>query len=150
LKEESPELHAAIEKAPGSTIFFHTRGKKVQQLAFSDVYQLEKQASRDADGGRGNLVLRSQGVKPIADKVFNVDEKRPRIAVAVGHDWLSLEGKLEYGMPGVKKALEVRGFDVRELLLRKNEGGGIGPHAVLTRDENKYQRLEEQVAALEK
>jgi hypothetical protein len=149
LKEESPALHAAIEQAPESTIFISARGK-VQQLAFRDVYQLEKRASQDANDGRGNLVLRYQGVEPLAHKVLNVDEKRPRVAVGVIHELLGLGGSDQWGMSAVKKVLAARGFDTRDVILKK-WGEPVGPEpAVLTYDESKFERLEAELDELDK
>jgi hypothetical protein len=149
LKDESPLLGAAIEKAPESTIFVAARGN-VQQLAFRDVYQLEKKASEEANGGRGNLVLRYQGVEPLAHKVLNVDEKRPRIAVGVVHEVLGLEGSEQWGMTAVKKVLAARGFDTRDVILKK-WGEPMGPEpAVLTYDESKHERLEAELDELDK
>src|SRR5262249_17510650 len=63
LTEHAPELREAIERTPENSVFFHTGGE-VQRLAFHDIYQLDKQASQDSNEGRGNLVLRYQGVEP--------------------------------------------------------------------------------------
>src|SRR5947209_5482754 len=99
LKKEAPALGKAIESAPENSIFFYSQGDspsgsaaegegKVQRLSFHDIYQLDKLASQEANGGRGNLVLRYQGVEPFARKVLNIDQKKPRVAVAVIHEIL--------------------------------------------------------------
>jgi hypothetical protein len=152
IDREAPALREAIDQAAENSLLFFADGR-VQRLGFHDVYELDKKASQEADGGRGNLVLLDQGVKPFADKILNVDEKRPRVAVAVIHELLSMEGSnevgMDLGMRGVKKALASRGIDARDVILKKwNEFTGPEP-AVLTYGENKYERLEEQIAELD-
>ena len=148
LTEQSKPLQEALDSASENCIFFYSDGK-VQHLGFNDVYELDKQASQDADGGRGNLVLLYQGVDPVARKILNIDEKRPRIGVAVIHEVLSTEGSEELGMVGMRKALAARGFDTRDLILKKwSEFTGPEP-AVFTYDESKYERLEEELAEVD-
>ncbi len=148
LTENAPELRDVIERTPENSIFFHANGK-VQRLAFHDIYQLDKQASQESNDGRGNLVLRYQGVEPFARKVLNIDEKQPRIAVGVVHEVLSLEGSEELGMGGVKKALAARGFASRDVILKKWSEFAPPEPAVFTYDENKLERLEDQFAELD-
>jgi hypothetical protein len=151
LKEEAPKLAEAIEQAPEDSIFFYADGK-VQRLAFHDVYQLDRKASQDANDGRGNLVLHYQGVEPFARKVLNVEEKRPRIGVGVIHEILGLENnedvQRELGMSGTKKALTSRGFDTRDIILKK-WGDGPPEPGVLTADENRYERLDSEITELD-
>jgi hypothetical protein len=151
LKTEAPRLAEAIEEAPEDSIFFYADGK-VQRLAFHDVYQLDRKASQEADSGRGNLVLHYQGVEPFARKVLDVEEKRPRIGLAVIHEILGLENadevNKELGMAGVKKALVSRGFDTRDIILKK-WGDGPPEPAVLTYGENRYEKLESEIAELD-
>ncbi len=146
------KLAEAIEQAPEDSIFFYADGK-VQRLAFHDVYQLDRQASKEANDGRGNLVLRYQGVEPFARKVLNVEEKRPRIGVGVIHEILGLENadeiNKELGMAGVKKALASRGFDTRDIILKKWGEGGPPEPAVLTYGENRFERLESEITELD-
>jgi hypothetical protein len=150
IKGEAPELAEAIEKAPENSIFFWTaEQKKLQRLSFNDVYQLDKTASQE---GQGNLVLNDQGVHGFARKVFNIEEKKPRIGVAVVHELLSVKtADPFYGMPGLKKSLEARGFDYRDVILKTKWGQGGRPEpGVLTHDENKFERLEAQAANFER
>src|SRR5207302_9984662 len=94
IKKQSAALGAAIDNAPENSIFFYSRiddKERIQRLAFYDVYQLDKQASQEANDKRGNLVLRFQGAEPFARKILNIEEKRPKIAVGVVHEYLSLE-----------------------------------------------------------
>ena len=81
LSEFAKELSKAIENAPENSIFFASMDdKKIQRLSFSDIYQLDKQASISEK----NLVLKYQGVKPFANKIFNIDEKKPRRGLGRG------------------------------------------------------------------
>jgi hypothetical protein len=148
LTEGAPELRESIERTPESSVFFYAGGK-VQRLGFQDIYQLDKQASQEANDGRGNLVLRYQGVEPFARKVLTLDEKQPRVAVGVVHEILGLDGSEELGMAGVKKTLAARGIDGRDVLLKKWSEFAPPEPAVFTYDENKLERLEEQITELE-
>jgi hypothetical protein len=145
LTNDAGPLREAIDQAPENSIFFYADGK-VQRLGFQDVFELDKQESEK----KGNLVLLYQGVEPFARKLLNVDEKRPRIAVATIHEVLSMEGAsdigTDLGMRGVQKALSVRGFDTRDVLLKK-WGGFTGPEAAaFTADESKFDKLEEDLS----
>jgi hypothetical protein len=150
LKADAPKLAEAIAQAPEDSIFFYADGH-VQRLAFHDVYQLDRKASQEANDGRGNLVLHYQGIEPFARKVLNVEEKRPRIGVAVIHEVLGMENadevNKELGMSGVKKALASRGFDTRDIILKK-WGDGPPEPAVLTYGENRFESLENEITEL--
>lgn len=149
LKKLPEVLRQAVNNAPENSIFFHHQGK-VQRLSFNDFYQLDKTASQEANDGKGNLVLRYQGVEPFAHKVLNVEEKKPRVAVGVIHEVLSMEGgSEEIGMGGVKKALEAHGFDTRDLILKKWSEFGPPEPAVLTFDESRLEQLDEQIKEIE-
>jgi hypothetical protein len=146
VERKAKELRATIESAPENSIFFFGGGK-VQSLTFNDFYQLNKTASQD----RGNLVLLNQGVKPFADKVLNVQEKRPKIGIAVIHEWLTAtEGYRDYGLAGLKKALTARGFDVQDVILKKWSRFAPPAPAVYSIDESKLDRLEERTAILDR
>jgi hypothetical protein len=148
LTHDDKTLRAAIDEAPDNTIFFSANGK-VTRLGFHDIYQLDKQSSQEANDGRGNLVLLYQGKEPFARKVLNIDEKKPRVAVAVIHEILSMEGSEELGMAGVKKTLTSRGFDTQDVILKKWSEFAPPEPAVLTFDESKLERLEEELAGLD-
>jgi len=140
------ELRQAIDKSPENSIFFHADGR-VQRLSFNDFYALDKTASQD---GRGNLVLRYYGVKPFADRVLNIDERRPRVAVGTIHEVLSLQGGTEdLGMTGVKKSLEANGFETRDVLLKKWEGPGGPEPATYTFEEGKLEQIDDQIASFQ-
>ncbi len=147
IKADAPELAEAIEKAPENSIFFHTREpKRVQRLSFSDIYQLDKEKSMAANEGAGNLVLNYQGPNTFARKVFNIEEKKPRVAFGVVHEWLGQEGREEYGMPGLRKILASRGFEGRDVILKYK---WPRPEAtVLDHQENRFEILEAQKGSL--
>jgi hypothetical protein len=146
LTRDDKALREAIDNAPENSIFFAADGK-VQRLSFNDFYELDKTASRDADNKRGNLVLLYQGVEPFARKVLNIDQKRPKVGIAVVHEWLTTEGPEEFGFAGLKKALNARGIDVRDVILKKWSEFAPAPEpAVYTYEESKSDRLEEQLA----
>lgn len=152
LTENAAPLRTAIDNAPENSIFFYApAADKVQRLSFNDFYLLDKTASQQANDGKGNLVLLYQGVEPFARKVLNIDEKRPTIGIGVIHEWLTTEGPEDFGMAGVKKALSARGFQVKDILLKKwFETDPKPPEpAVYTYEESKFERLEEELAELE-
>jgi len=148
LTRDDKNLRAAIDEAPDNTIFFAANGK-VTRLGFHDIYQLDKQSSQEANDGRGNLVLLYQGKEPFARKVLNIDEKKPRIALATIHEILSMEGSEELGMAGVKKTLTARGFDTQDVILKKWSEMAPPEPAALTYDESKLERLEEELAGID-
>src|SRR5262249_14621273 len=108
----------------------------------------EKADSREDGGGRGNLVLSYAGVKPVADRILNVEERKPRVGVLVVHEALSTEGDLNiYSLSGLRKALTAHGFDVRDVVL-KRWGGAVTP-AVDRLDDTKRDRLLDERDALD-
>jgi hypothetical protein len=164
ITRDRPELRKAIDEAPENSIFFHAHPRAeqggrelVQRLSFNEFYRLDKTASQNASGGRGNLVLLAQGsgadgrgIQPFADKVFNLDERRPRIGIAVIHEYLTSRGPEEYGVPGLKKALTAHGFEVRDVVLRQGWGAGVPTPAVSTYEESKLDRLEGRLRVLDR
>ena len=139
LTKDAPELRRAVDAAPENTLFFRTGGH-VQAMSFDEFYRLEKADSRSADGGRGNLVLDYAGVRPLADRILNVEERRPRVGVLVVHEALTTDGELDiYTLSGLRKTLTAHGFDVRDVVL-KSWAGAITP-AVDRLDDSKLSRL---------
>ncbi len=125
------ELRAAIESAPENSIVFHSDGK-VQRLSFSEFYLLDKTASRPAitlgDGKivteTKNLVLLPQGVRPFADRVLRLGEKKPKVGLAVIHPYLSSKAEREsFTASGLRKTLEANGFEVTDIVLKKWANG---------------------------
>ncbi len=149
--EESP-LADAIESSTENSIFFKANGT-VQRLAFHDVYQTDKVASALAQNGQGNLVLNFQGTEPFARKILNIEEKKPRLALAVVHPALSMTSPEHemLTMNGAKKYLEKQGFLCKDILLRKQDGdGGLSQEAAaVTFDENRFEQIEESLPSLE-
>jgi hypothetical protein len=141
IKNEAPKLAEAIEQAPENSVFFYTRGRDtVQRLSFSDIYQLDKKTSQE----KNNLVLTDQGVEGFANKVFNIEQRKPRIGFAIVHEWLGQEqGHEDYGMPGLKQVFATRGYEGRDIILKKGWGRRLEP-TVLTHAENRYEVLEAQ------
>jgi hypothetical protein len=141
------DLRHAIEAAPENSIFFYAKvgGRgHVQRISFNDFYLLDMTASQE----QGNLVLRRQGIEPIARKVLNVEEKKPRVALAVIHEVLTTQGQDDYGLLGLRKALEARGFEVTDVVLKKNWSRFAPPEpAAYTVDESKRDRLVRREAA---
>jgi hypothetical protein len=143
----APELAHYLDAATENTVFISRNGT-VTQMPFAKFADMTYRSAYDALKPAGNLVLLYQGVEPFARKVLNIDEKRPRVALAVIHEVLSTEGNEELGMAGVRKTLVSRGVDVRDVILKK--WGDAAPEpAVLTFDENKLEQVEEMIADLE-
>lgn len=164
VERKTAEYRRRFRRAPENTIFFCS-GDQVQHLPFSEFYQLDKTASRNTGEAKirkgeedeenenqagSNLVLLYQGAEPFARKALNIDQRRPRVAIATIHELLSTEGLGEIGHHGLKKCLRENGFEVRDLLLKRDSpfSGGLIP-AVYTYDEGRYETLEEQAAALD-
>ncbi|QJW95204.1 coiled-coil domain-containing protein [Frigoriglobus tundricola] len=148
LTADAPELKAAITSAPENSIFFHAN-KRVQRLAFNEFLQLDKTASREADGGRANLVLLPQGVETFARRVLAVQERRPKAAVCVVHELLTTVAdnpKNRFALTGLRKSLAAQGFEVVDIVLKKNWNSARSPSdlkpAADTREESKLERLE--------
>ncbi|HTU90678.1 MAG TPA: hypothetical protein VMF69_11435 [Gemmataceae bacterium] len=119
---EAESLRKMIEAAPENSLFFCGRENdklRVQQLSFNDFYLLDKTLSQDDRGGRGNLVLLYQGVEPFAHRILQLGEKKPRIAIATIHEVLSTGSPGDIGLHGLRNALEARGFDVTDIVLKK-------------------------------
>jgi hypothetical protein len=148
LTKDEPELRKALDAAPENSIVFYARDNEgqanVQRLSFNDFYLLDKTASQEAGGGRGNLVLLNQGVKPFLGKVLNLEEKRPRVGVLVIHEWLATAGggPDELTMAGLRKSLTSYGFDVKDVILKKWDEFGPPKPDAFTYEESKLNRLE--------
>ncbi len=144
LTEGAPELRQAIDVTPENSLFFYARTGKghahVQRLGFNDFYLLDKTASQD---GRGNLVLRAQGVEPFARRVLSLEERPPKIAIAVIHEILTTTGQGDYGLQGLRKALVDRGFEVQDIVLKKWSRFAPPEPGAYTPDERILSQLEE-------
>ena len=145
LTKDTPGLKPAVDAAPGNSIFFAANGR-VQRLGFDEFLALDKTASKAADGGRGNLVLMPQGVERFARRVLAVQERRPKVAIAVVHGYLGTTGPETFTLAGVKKTLTEYGFDVTDVVLRKGwqearSRDDLKP-AAYTREESALEELE--------
>jgi hypothetical protein len=155
-------LAEAIKAAPENTIFVYAAGR-LQQLRFNEFLQLDRVASQQANGGRGNLVLLAQGVpregipfsgrgvEPFARKVLNVEERKPRVGVLVVHELLTTEGSEDaFTLRGLRKLLEDHGFEVRDVVLKRGwESGSLPEPAADTFEESKLERLDADLDDLE-
>jgi hypothetical protein len=148
LKQEAqrlPGLAAAVEAAPESSIFFCASGR-VQRLSFAEFYQLDKTASEQANGGQGNLVLLSQGVEPFVRRVLALEARPPVVGLAVIDQEFSTDSTNEYlKMTGLRKALVAHGFEVRDIILRRN----FSDPAAYTLDEDKLDRADATVQVID-
>ena len=136
----------------------------VTRMSFSEFYQLDKTASREASpaerehvsilvgglafapgvAGKGNLVLIPQGRDTFVRKVLALEDRQPRVALAVIHPYLtSREVFDEYSAAGLRKTLESNGFAVTDIILKKGWGGrGELESAADTYEENELDRAE--------
>ncbi|MBX7102863.1 MAG: hypothetical protein K1X57_02200 [Gemmataceae bacterium] len=158
IERNNPQLAKAIDAAPVNSIFFQSTravpgpdGKPVnresiQRLSFSDFYQLDKSASKAADGGRGNLVLLPQGIGSFARRVLAIEEKKPKIALGTIHEYLTSQGQEELTLAGLRKSLEQNGFEVVDIVLKKGWNEGEPVAGAVTLNETQYERLEEELA----
>jgi hypothetical protein len=164
LTRDAPQLRHAIESAPENSIFFHgrrdadkTKGEAgprelVQQLSFNEFYRLDKTASQE----QNNLVLLAQGagksgraVEPFARKILNLEERRPRVGVAVIHEWLTTRGTDTYGLIGLKNVLAAHGFDVRDIVLKDLPPRGLPKSIVSTWEERRLDELDQRIRFLD-
>jgi hypothetical protein len=162
--KDAPQLRHAIEAAPENSIFFHalrdadqTKGEAgprelVQQLSFNEFYRLDKTASQE----QNNLVLLAQGagksgraVEPFARKILNLEERRPRVGIAVIHEWLTTRGTDTYGLIGLKNVLAAHGFDVRDIVLKDLPPRGMPKSIVSTWEERHLDELDQRIRFLD-
>lgn len=152
--KDSPTLRTALEGAPENSIFFHADGK-VQRLSFAEFYLLDKTASQElverADGTtqakNKNLVLIPQGVRPFADRIFKLGEKKPKVGLLIIHPFFASQsgGDEEadrYTSGGLRRMLERNGFEIVDVFTRRGLGRGAGTAAGDTFAENELAALE--------
>ncbi len=136
----------------------------ITRMSFSDFYQLDMTSSKEpttaerqevaaiAGGaaygpgvrGSGNLVLLPRGKEAFVKKVLALEERKPRVALAVIHPLLtSREEYDEYTAAGLRTTLEANGFEVTDVILKKgwNRRGPPTP-AAYTYEENELDRAE--------
>ncbi len=160
LTKDSPNLRAALEAAPENSIFFHADGK-VQRLGFAEFLLLDKTASQEiakrVDGAsqakNKNLVLIPQGIRPFADRVFKLGEKKPKVGLLIIHPFFASQsgGDEEadrYTSGGLRRMLERNGFEIVDVFTRRGLGRGAGTAAGDTFAENELTALENAYAVL--
>ncbi len=145
-KNVSEKLADEILKAPENSIFlFSKEQESIQRISFSDIYHLDRQASIE----KKNLVLQYQGVGPFARKVFNVEEKRPHVGLAVIHPLLGFQNEdiPFYTMSGTRKTLERYNFQTTDIMLKKLDGDGdlTDEPTILTYDESRFEQIEDEL-----
>jgi hypothetical protein len=156
LTRGAPELRKAIEAAPENSIFIHGAGH-VQQMSFNELYQLDRVASKEAQHGRGNLVLLGQGedgrgIGPFARKVLGLEQRKPRIGILVIHEILTSESPEEtLTLAGLRKSLLANGFQVTDVVLKKgwDRPGFTQEPAADTFEESKLERLDSELEDIE-
>jgi hypothetical protein len=164
LTEHAPELRKAIENAPENSIFISNRAgldhesqtpEYVQQMSFNELYQLDKEKSREDNHERGNLVLLGQGekgrgIRPFVRKVLNLEQRAPRVGVLTIHQILTTEGpEPSLTLAGLRKALTSHGFEVKDVVLKKGWGRGFPEAAADTFDESRLDELESDLEDVE-
>ncbi|OWK38569.1 hypothetical protein [Fimbriiglobus ruber] len=136
----------------------------VTRLSFTEFYQLDKTSSREATPterealaplaggpafapgvlGKGNLVLLPRGRESFVRKVLALEDRKPRVALAVIHPLLTSRENFDiYSAAGLRKSLEENGFEVQDVILKRwNPRGGMPTAAVDTYEENELERAE--------
>ncbi|MGL6072561.1 MAG: hypothetical protein ACRC8S_00235 [Fimbriiglobus sp.] len=135
----------------------------IARLPFRDFYQLDKTTSREATEtertragvlaggvvfgpgavGQGNLALISRGPEVFIRKLLTLEERKPRVGLAVIHPLLtSRESVEEYTAAGMRTALERNGFDVTDIILKKWSRSGPPTPAATTFEESELDRSE--------
>jgi hypothetical protein len=135
----------------------------IGRMSFTDFLQLDKTASKEATPaereelaglaggtafapgvrGKGNLVLLPRGPAAFVRKVLALEERMPRVGLAVIHPLLtSRESYDEYTAAGLRKALEANGFEVTEVILKRWGRGGPPTPAADGYEEYELDRVE--------
>lgn len=135
----------------------------VTRLSFTEFYQLDKTASVEATSaereglavvggspafapgvpGKGNLVLIPRGKETFVRKVLALEERRPKVGLAVIHPLLtSRENYDEYTAAGLRRSLEDHGFEVVDVILKKWSRSGPPSPAAYTYEESELDRAE--------
>jgi hypothetical protein len=121
-------LVEAIRKAPGSSIFFYAEDggqAHIQRVSFDNFYQLDLKASlegtEEGSEGRPNLVLLTKGVEPLLRRIRTLQERKPRVGLLLTHEAFATEsGADAFGHSQLRKTLERHGFEVRDILLKRD------------------------------
>lgn len=149
-----PELRAAVESAPESSIFFASNNR-VRRMPFSQFYLLDKTASRGksevggtANPAAANLVLAPQGKERFVRALVGLERRKPKVGLLTIHPYLTSrepedEGTAAFSAFGLRTALEHDGCQVVDVVLKKGWDGGTGlsPSAA-TVEESKLEEIE--------
>jgi hypothetical protein len=146
---EKAAIKAAVEMVPENSVLVAGNGR-VQRLPFNQFYMLDKAASQAPPGGRSryeNLVLSPQGKAAFVQKMLDLEQRRPKVALLTIHPFLTSREADEEGAvftaAGLRAALEQNGFEVTDVVLKKgwDDGTQISP-AAATYDESKLDEVE--------
>ncbi|MCU0704233.1 MAG: hypothetical protein MUF18_09690 [Fimbriiglobus sp.] len=150
---DKPELAAAVQAAPESSIFFASNGR-VRRMPFSYFYLLDKTASRgkEAVGGlanpaAANLVLAPQGKERFVRALVGLEQRKPKVGLLTIHPYLTSQdadddGRAPYTAAGLRAALEQNGCEVADVVLKKGWGRGRPQPSAGTFDESKLEEKE--------
>jgi len=154
-----------------------TYSGSIARMSFTEFYQLDKTTGRVATErereeiasvmgglayappvrGKGNLVLLPRGNAALVNRLMALEERRPRVGIAVIHPLLSTrENFEEYTSGGLRRSLEANGYDVTDIILKKWGRGEPTPSASsfeeseLDRTENRFTALSQSVSDLER
>ncbi|MEZ6141122.1 MAG: hypothetical protein R3B84_11185 [Zavarzinella sp.] len=147
-KEQGLKLyHSRVEGTDDALVYENT----IPWMSFDEFYRLDKklsqEANKDAEGTpRGNLVMWPQPIQAFTNRVFSVQEKKPRIAFLASHEWLSTTSSTgaqqQYTSAGLRKTLEANGFEVVDIILKKFTRGQPPSPAAYNRTETEFFRQE--------
>src|SRR5262249_10973824 len=123
------------------------------QMSFNELYQLDRVRSQKDNGGRGNLVLLGQGdgrgVRPFAERILNVQRRKPRVGVLVIHELLTTDSNNDsLTLAGLRKALEANGYEVRDVVIKR--ASARWEPAADTLEESRLERVESELDTLDK
>lgn len=135
----------------------------IARMSFTEFYQLDKTASKEATPvererlgtvaggaafapevhGAGNLVLLPRGQKAFVRKVLTLEERRPKVGLAVIDPILSTrETSDELSAGGLRRSLEANGYEVTDVIVKKfSRATGPSP-AAYTYEESELDRAE--------
>lgn len=135
----------------------------VARMSFTEFYQLDKTASKDATAaereglciliggpafapdvrGNGNLVLIPRGKEAFVRKVLSLEERRPKVALAIIDPILSTrENSDELSAGGMRQSLEANGYEVTDVIVKKFSRATGPTPAAYTYEESELDRAE--------
>lgn len=153
----------AVASDPNDSQLSLVYAANISRMSFSEFLQLDKTASREATPteragyatllggpaftagvtGKGNLVLIPQGNEQFVRRILALEERRPRIGMPVIHPYLTTrEASDELSSGGLRRALESRGFDVQDIIIKRWRSTGPPLPAAYTFEESELERVE--------